>query len=232
MHISNRLRMVAELVTDCRCLADVGCDHGYLSIWLLRGNICERAVLMDLRKGPLSKAKENLAFFHMEERAETRLSDGLAGLSPGEADALVIAGMGGELMSRILTAYPSVTKSFRQLVLQPQSDIPKVRKTLHGLGFTITDEDRVMEDGKLYQAFRGVPGEHPEYSEADYISGAIGLKESGRTAELCFLSERIRKLKTILAGLPESDREEIRLKREEIERELAETRKAEEAFSE
>lgn len=230
MHISDRLQMVASLVEACDCLADVGCDHGYLSIWLLREQVAKSAICMDLRPGPLAKAKENLAFFHMDSRAETRLSDGLAELSEQEADTLVIAGMGGELTKRILLAKPEVTAHFRQMILQPQSDIPEVRKTVHALGFRIVTEDRCIEDGKLYHAFRAVPGTGPVYSEADYISGIYGLTGNGRKIAITFLDERITKLQAILSGMEDSDKAETGKRREELKEELATTLEARRAF--
>jgi len=224
--------MVASLVEPCKCLADVGCDHGYLSIWLLREGICERAICMDLRPGPLSKAKENLSFFHMDERGETRLSDGVKELAPGEADAVVIAGMGGELMCKILSDKPEAFSDVKQLILQPQSDIPSVRKKLHDMKYHIVTEDRLVEDGKLYHVFRAVPGMEPvPYSEAEYISGARGITEAGKQVAVQYLEEQIAKKQSFLSAMEHSERLETLKRKQELTEELRLFMEAREAFS-
>ena len=95
-----RLRAIAGMVTKGNRLADVGCDHGYLSIWLVSEKTVPSAIAMDVRPGPLSRARENITRYGLEDYIETRLSDGLAKLEPGEGDTLVIAGMGGPLMEK------------------------------------------------------------------------------------------------------------------------------------
>ena len=95
-----RLRAIAGMVTKGNRLADVGCDHGYLSIWLVSEKTVPSAIAMDVRPGPLSRARENITRYGLEDYIETRLSDGLAKLEPGEGDTLVIAGMGGPLIVR------------------------------------------------------------------------------------------------------------------------------------
>ena len=95
---------------------------------------------MDVRKGPLSRAQEHIRQYGLEEYIQTRLSDGLEGLKAGEGDTLVIAGMGGPLMERILTDGRSVRNSFSELILQPQSDIPHFRRFIQSEGWEITEE--------------------------------------------------------------------------------------------
>ena len=86
MRLSKRLRVVADMVKPGNVVADIGCDHGYLSVWLVREHKAAGAIAMDLREGPLNSAKENIRFFHQENRIETRLSDGMDELKPGEAN--------------------------------------------------------------------------------------------------------------------------------------------------
>ncbi|HBA47385.1 MAG TPA: SAM-dependent methyltransferase, partial [Lachnospiraceae bacterium] len=100
--LSERLQMLADMVTPGNRLVDVGCDHGYLSISLVGAGICPGAIAMDVREGPLAAAKVHIAETGLEDYIEVRLSDGLAECWPGEADTLVCAGMGGRLMERIL----------------------------------------------------------------------------------------------------------------------------------
>ena len=158
MQLSLRLSAVAAMVTPGNRLVDVGCDHGYLPVYLYLNDVIPKAVAMDVRPGPLSRAKEHIAQYQLEDYIETRLSDGLEALAPGEGDTLVIAGKGGPLMERILTKGSDVRESFREMILQPQSDIPHFRRFIREIGWEIDKEDLVLEDGKFYPMMHVVPG--------------------------------------------------------------------------
>lgn len=157
LNLSKRLLAIADLATPCRVVADVGCDHGFLSIYLLQEGIAERAVAMDVRTGPLARAQEHIAECRLQERMDARLGDGLEKLSPGEADTVVIAGMGGNVMLHILTEGRDILAGGPALVLQPQSEIAKVRRFLDGIGYQIVREDMVEEEGKFYPMMRAIP---------------------------------------------------------------------------
>ena len=159
MQLSLRLSAIADMVTEGNRLVDVGCDHGYLPVYLIQQKKIPSAIAMDVRKGPLSRAQEHIRQFGLEEYIQTRLSDGLAALKAGEGDTLVIAGMGGPLMERILTDSKSVRDSFSELILQPQSDIPHFRRFIQSEGWEIVEEKMVEEDGKFYPMMRVVLGE-------------------------------------------------------------------------
>ena len=148
MQLSQRLSSVASMVTAGNCLADVGTDHGYVPIYLYERNVIPCAIAMDVNKGPLERAALHIAESGMKNVIETRLSDGLTALKAGEADSIVIAGMGGPLMIRILSAYPEVTASAKELILQPQSEIAEVRIWLYEQGYEIVEEHMVFEEGK------------------------------------------------------------------------------------
>ena len=165
MQLSLRLSAVAGLVTRGNRLADVGCDHGYLPVYLYQKGIIPHGIAMDVRTGPLSRAQEHIAQYGLEQYIETRLSDGLEKLEAGEADTLVIAGMGGPLMERILTDGAEVRESFREMILQPQSDIPHFRRFVRKIGWQITEEEMVLEDGKFYPMMKVIHGEKMHISE-------------------------------------------------------------------
>lgn len=131
-------------------VADVGCDHGYISIYLVQSGIAKSAIAMDVRKGPLMGAQSNVKGYGLENSIETRLSDGLKELKPGEADSLIIAGMGGKLMKRILEDGDSKALGIRTAILQPQSELSEFRMYLRDNGYAILDERVVLEDGKYY----------------------------------------------------------------------------------
>lgn len=157
MQLSKRLQAVAALVSHGNTVADVGCDHAYTSIYLVDKGISPSVIAMDVNKGPLKTATANIAAYKKSEYIETRLSDGLKKLIPGETDTILITGMGGLLTIRILSASPEVTKAAKELVLQPQSEIGEVRRYLHSIGFEITEENILKDEGKFYVMIKSVP---------------------------------------------------------------------------
>ena len=105
-----RLQMCADFVPPGAVLADIGTDHAYLPVWLCKSGKIPKAIAADIGQGPLQSAGESIARYQAQDRIETRLSDGLAAFSPGEADTIVIAGMGGELIARILSLIRRYTR--------------------------------------------------------------------------------------------------------------------------
>ncbi|MBQ9437925.1 MAG: SAM-dependent methyltransferase [Lachnospiraceae bacterium] len=148
--ISERLKKLADMVQPGHTVADVGCDHGWLSIYLVWMGISPKAVAMDLRKGPLSAAKAHVSDYGLGSQIDIRLSNGLQALEPGEAQTILLAGMGGRLMLEILKAGWEKLMGAEELILQPQSDIPLVRSFLRLGRFPLLSEDILLEDGKYY----------------------------------------------------------------------------------
>ena len=157
------MKAVASMVTPGSVLADVGTDHGYVPISLVQHKKIPKAIAMDVNVGPLQRAREHIAEFQLEEFIETRLSDGVKELEVGEVDSILIAGMGGELVIRILTDGMEVCRNAKELILQPQSDLEKVRQFLREKKYKIVDEDMVIEDGKYYPMMKVVPVEEDEF---------------------------------------------------------------------
>lgn len=148
--LSKRLKAVADMVTLGKRVCDVGCDHGWVSIYLIEQGISERAIAMDINRGPLERAGQHIRERNLEGYIETRLSDGIRELRAGEADTLIIAGMGGRLMKDIISAEPIKTAGFQELILQPQSEIPEFRCFLRSAGYMVGAEEIVFEDDKYY----------------------------------------------------------------------------------
>lgn len=153
MKLSDRLEMVVSFVDRTNAAADIGTDHGHVPVELVRRGIAARACAMDVRKGPLSKAEESIRAAGLEDKIKARLSDGVQGLLPGEADAVIIAGMGGELIIHILEQGSHMWDTVSQWVLSPHSELHKVRRWLFENGFPIKREAMVHEDGKYYTVF-------------------------------------------------------------------------------
>ena len=202
-----RLRAIAGMVTKGNRLADVGCDHGYLSIWLVSEKTVPSAIAMDVRPGPLSRARENITRYGLEDYIETRLSDGLAKLEPGEGDTLVIAGMGGPLMERILKDGAKV-----RLILQPQSDLPHFRHFLSEIGWEIVREEMI-------KAVRNNAGEKTVYTEEEAWFGPLLLKKCHPVLKEYLLREEMIR-KKILAGLSGAESVSAKTRLAEVKEEM------------
>ena len=157
--LSARLQALANMVSSGNIVCDIGCDHGWVSIYLIQQGIASKVLAMDVRTGPLERAREHIAQYELEAYIETRLSDGLQNLQVGEAEAMVCAGMGGPLMMKILTEGQKKAKAMKELILQPQSELAMFRKFLREEGYRIVAEDMVLEDGKFYPMMKVVPTE-------------------------------------------------------------------------
>ena len=171
--LGERLDAVMRLAGSGKCLADAGCDHGYVCINLVKNESFENAIAMDLREDPLAHARVNVAAAGLSSRIACRISDGLASLDKGEADTVVVAGMGGELICKIMDREPEKFRSLDHFVLQPQSEIKEVRRHLKELGFAITDEAAVKDDGKYYFMFRVSPVAEPADESDDDCEQAL-----------------------------------------------------------
>lgn len=150
MELSARLEAVAKMVTKGNRVCDVGCDHGYISIYLVKNGISPYVYAMDVNKGPLERAEEHIVMYGLEDKIETILSDGLVALGERKSDTLICAGMGGRLVVKILTEGMEKVKKMQEIILQPQSELHLVREYLRQQGFYIDKEDMVFEDGKYY----------------------------------------------------------------------------------
>ena len=155
------MALCAGFVREGTVLCDVGTDHAYLPIWLLKTGKISRALACDIRPGPLETARKDGAKYEAGEGLSFRLSDGLRQVSPEEAKDVVIAGMGGELILRIVKETPWLRDPGKRLVLQPMSSVPELRLGLAEAGFQVLEEEAVIDGGKVYSAFaaqyRGAP---------------------------------------------------------------------------
>ncbi len=225
--MSKRLSALAGMVTRGNVVCDVGCDHGFLAIYLVQKGISPRVLAMDVREGPLSRARA-----HVEERGlggsvELRLSDGLEALKAGEAGTMVCAGMGGPLMMRILTRHPDRTQSLEEFILQPQSELTEFRRFLRQEGFRISGEALVREEGKYYFPMKAVrEKEKPDVlSEPDahawelYDRFGKGLLEERHPLLREYLKEREEKLSAVCRALDGEGALRRMRRKQELERE-------------
>ncbi|MBQ3416272.1 MAG: SAM-dependent methyltransferase [Ruminococcus sp.] len=148
--LSRRLALCASYVAQDSRLADIGTDHAYLPIALCLDNKILSAVACDIAQGPLGRAKENILRYELADKIETRLSDGLQNVKKDEIDTVVIAGMGGELIAKILSECPYIKDKSLSLILQPMTRCEKLILWLYENGFAIQHQSAVTEDGKHY----------------------------------------------------------------------------------
>lgn len=179
--LSKRMEAVVNMVSpQSFTVADIGCDHAYVSIALIQLQPARRVVAMDVREGPLEIAEKNVKIYGMEEKIELRLSDGLDKLGKGEADTIIIAGMGGLLIKSILEKGKNIL-SYREkspvLILQPQSDVREVRIFLYEHAYHIVQEMILEEEGKYYTVIKAVPGEKKGcFFDAEWQYGKYNLE--------------------------------------------------------
>ena len=153
---SPRLQAILSYVKGS-CLADIGTDHAFLPIAACLDNIVEKAVACDLCPGPLDIARENIRQYGLTNRIDTRLAYGLQGLKTGEADCVVISGLGGMNIIEILKDAEQIASSAKRLILQPQRDIPLIQQVLIDLNFKIIDEATVLDKGRSYTIIAARP---------------------------------------------------------------------------
>ncbi|MDR1778399.1 MAG: class I SAM-dependent methyltransferase [Clostridiales Family XIII bacterium] len=181
--LSERLSVIAGYVAPGSRVADIGTDHGYLPRYLLAAGISPFVVLTDVAEGPLGKARVNMSRLRPADAAGCseqpafvfRLGDGLAPLAAGEVDTVVIAGLGGELISRILARDAAHARSFATFILQPRSRGEALRTWLGGNGFRITHEDLAREGKRISEVLVARHAGAAEGTEA-------GTAESGPEA--------------------------------------------------
>lgn len=193
-----RLALCAELVRDGKLLCDVGTDHAYLPIWLLKSGRIPGALACDINPGPLKAAAGNAQKYGETDRLSLRLSDGLREVRPEEAEDIVIAGMGGELMLRIIRETAWLRNGEKRLIFQPMSSAEELRLGLKELKFSVLEEQAAVDSGKVYTAFAAVYiGTVPETDELYPYLGK--LEPNGRAARL-YAEKVLRELRGRLEG--------------------------------
>lgn len=225
MELSKRLQAVADLISPGMTVADVGTDHGYIPIYLLESKKSTKTLAMDANLGPLLRAKEHIKAHGLESFIETRQSDGVRNLQVGECDCVVIAGMGGALTTKILEEGQEVFRTLKEFVLQPQSELHKVRQYLCEHNYSVIAEDMVFEDGKFYPMMKVVSRPDAVYSEEELYYGRLLLQEKHPILKT-FLEKEFGVKEAILENLHQESGAHIEVRKREIESEMERIRYA------
>ncbi len=208
--ISKRLLACAARVPVGAKVADIGADHGYLSIELLQSGRAVFVHASELREQPLKKAMENAEKYGVVEKMRFSQADGLAAVDKDSVDTVICAGMGGELIAQILRACPWVTDPQYTLILQPQSSGNDLRRQLGEMGFSIEEEGLVEDGGFLYQVLCARYGNPQVLTPGQqYVSPA--LLRSGDPLLPAYLERIIQALTKTVAGISKAETPRPRL---------------------
>lgn len=222
MQIDDRLQALAELVPEgCRA-ADIGTDHGYLAITLLREGRASFVVASDKNQGPYEAAKRTVRENAVPAEAiSVRLGDGLQVLEPGEVDTACIAGMGGVLMISILEAAPDVTKRLTTLVLQPMNGAAELRQWLYGHGWHISDESLAVADGRIYEIIQARRGKRTMPLALDLLVGPV-LWAKKPPLLRHHIEALLFQLRRVLTGMEKSSRAQQSRKYSQVKKQVME----------
>lgn len=223
MELSKRLQFIADHIDRCKTIIDVGTDHGYIPIYSVKNNLCEKAIASDINKDPVKKAQMNAALEGVKSSVEVRLGGGLEVINIGEAEAVVIAGMGGNLIRDILEKDIEKTASFKYLILQPAQNPEVLREYLYNNGYEIMEEDLCLDEGIYYELFKVKKSNKAEKVSLDPIYYEISprlLKDKNKLM-FSYLESKEEKYSKILGFIKDTSESALKRK-EDIENKLKE----------
>ncbi len=222
MELSKRLKRIAEHVDKCESVADIGTDHGYIPIYLVKEGICEKAIASDINKGPIEKAKVNVAFEGVSNKIKCLLGPGLNPLKVGEVNGVILAGMGGNLTRDILLADMDKVKKYDFIILQPAQNPEVLREFLYKNDYEIIDEDLIKDEGRFYELFKVKYNENSEklvfHDELEYEVSPL-LREKNHPLFKEFIEEKINRCETILSFIKE-DTEAAKKRKSDLEEKI------------
>lgn len=217
MKLTDRLLKIASLVSKGKRVADIGTDHGYIPVYLLNNNKIDYAILADVNKGPLDNAKKEVKHNNLEDKVDLRLGSGLEVLNENEVDEVIIAGMGGILISELLEAKKSISHTVDKLILQPMQAQGELRKYLYNNGYEILNEVLVKEDFRIYEIIEAkYTGKNTNIENDIYYE--IGKKLIDNKDELLteFINKKINAYEGIINKLEGKTGEAIETKRKNV----------------
>lgn len=222
MELSKRLKRIAEHVDKCESVADIGTDHGYIPIYLVKEGICKKAIASDINKGPIEKAKVNVAFEGVSNKVKCLLGPGLNPLKVGEVNGVILAGMGGNLTRDILLADMEKVKKYDFIILQPAQNPEVLREFLYKNDYEIIDEDLIKDEGRFYELFKVKYNENSEKlvfeDELEYEVSPL-LREKNHPLFKEFIEEKINRCETILSFIKE-DTEAAKNRKSDLEEKI------------
>ena len=217
--LSNRLQAVARQIPAGLRVADVGTDHGYLPVYLVVNDIAPKVIASDRGKRPLDSARQLISLLSLENQIDVRLGDGLSVLQPDEAEVICLAGMGGVAIKEIISAGLPLAQAAKRLVLQPQRNVPAVRRFLVANGFKIVAEDLAEDDGFYYEIIAVEPG-LMELTEQEADFGPLLLRD-GHPLFKDFLILKETDLTQLLAAMAYNNSKDSLQRKKQLEEEIS-----------
>ncbi len=204
--LSKRLLKIASFINKGERVADIGTDHGYLPIYLRAEDISPAVLACDIKEQPLSVAKKNVALFGADG-IDFRLCDGLSAINADEVDAVIIAGMGGELICEIIKACPWAKNSRKHFILQPMNSPEVLREFLYKNGFSITAESATTDAGRVYTVLNVLAEEDKiTRDESFFFTGLLDPKKEDDRLLLEKQYKRLNSCALELKGLGDGER--------------------------
>lgn len=203
----NRIDYITSLATGYKSLADVGCDHAFISIKALKNYGVKKAYALDINDGPLENARMNVKSNGLEDNIEIIKSDGLTNLNDA-VECIIIAGMGGVLISKIINDSLEKVNHSKKLILSPNNEEAMLREYLSNNGFKISDEHIIQDAGHYYEIIEAIPLENEKISNIDILFGPI-LRKKKDDLFIKKYSKKLDVLESSLAKCNESSKKEI-----------------------
>ena len=195
--LSNRLLKCAEMITPHSKIADIGTDHAYIPIYLSLNRKITHAIASDLRKGPLENAQKNIKLYNLETMIETRISNGLENILENEADEIIIAGLGGNIIIDILEKVKWINKRF---IIQPMKYEKKLRAYMADAGYNLIKEEAVICSKKVYTAMEVIfTGKKYDITPEEEYIGKI-KPQKGNIAATAYIKKQIKDLENHKKG--------------------------------
>ena len=218
MKLTDRLLKIASLVSDGKKIADIGTDHGYIPVYLLKEGKVPFALLADVNKGPLDNAHKEVIQNNLLDKVDLRLGSGIEILEIGEVEEVIIAGMGGILISELLEAKKEVAHNVEKLILQPMQAQEELRYYLLNNGYEILEEVLVREDFRIYEIIVAkYTGKNTIIEDEIYYEVGIKLLENKDSLFNDFIEKKIKTYSSIVNKLEGKNGEAIDKKRKESE---------------
>ncbi len=202
MFLKGRLKLIYDMIPPCDILSDIGTDHALIPAYALLNGRCKKAIACDIKPGPLERAERTRRKYMLTNSMELRLGSGLEPVREEEVDVIVMAGMGGMLITQLILESISKAEKANCILLQPMTNREIIRPFLWENGFEIIDEGLACEDGKLYLV---ISARHTGIRKVnnDRIRELIGdiLIKKNDPLLKDWVKEHIRKQKKAVSGL-------------------------------
>ncbi len=221
MQLSKRLATMLKIIDRKDVIADIGTDHGYMTIALLEMGLCDFVIATDINFGPLKKAKTNIALNGLEDKVDLRKGSGFLPLKKGEAQGAIIAGMGGHLIKQILQEGKDIYEALDFVVAQPVQNPEALRKFLYESGCEIIEEELCYEEGKYYEIIKFCYGKDGKAYDSIYYEIGLDLVKKAHPLIGDYINYKIKRNEAILRKLNNSSKATV-ARREEVLKNISE----------